>query len=81
MNFRIRDFNKSLCHKCDNGHIIKAIEIYQGDNKVHPYITECTKFQPKGNLNDYEMKKIAWLLESKHGRIVGFKPPEVKANE
>ena len=90
MNFRIRDFNKSLCHKCNNGHVMRAADetvvvrcekMYEGNSRVHPCIIECTMFEPKGALNDYEMKKVAWILEAKHGRIVGFKPPEVKANE
>jgi phenylacetate-coenzyme A ligase PaaK-like adenylate-forming protein len=86
MNFSIKDFNKTLCYKCNNGQVMKAADetvrihcslLYQGKD-IHPYIIECTTFEPKGALNDYEMKKVAWILELKHGRIVGFKPPEVK---
>ena len=86
MNFSIKGFNKTLCYKCNNGQVMKAIDetvrihcnLLFRSSDVHPCITECTTFEPKGNLNDYEMKKVAWILESKHGRIVGFKPPEAK---
>lgn len=41
-------------------------------------IDECSDYQAKGSQSKYEMEKVAWVLEVKHGRTMGFKPPEEK---
>lgn len=76
--------DSSLCDRCTYGSIAKTT-----DNNRTVYCTsifkympqnvsECSDYQSKGDLSKHDMERIAWNLETKEGRIIGFKPPEIK---
>lgn len=79
------DHSKSLCLKCDNGAVRKGQQV--SDITIHcrvccerpmPItrpIVECTEFRERHNNTRTQMERIAWVLETKRGRPIGFFNP------
>lgn len=44
--------------------------------RVRPDIIECNKYLPAGTPSQFDMEKQAWIIETKNGRVVGFKAPK-----
>lgn len=72
-----------LCDSCERSQIMKGCQ--QGQeivwchslDKYLPFpISDCTSYSRKGEMSEYEAKEIGWVLESKAGKVVGFKPPK-----
>jgi len=74
--------DESLCNHCDYGQVMitskgdRVVICNSWGRQVLPNITECSTYAPKGSLNEYELRKIAWILEVEKGKVVGFSPPK-----
>jgi len=75
---------RGLCGKCQNA-IIRQEETgepfvscgaYYPPRDIVRNVVSCTGFDERGQNTVDEMKKIAWILEVKKGRIMGFKTPD-----
>lgn len=83
---RIREgVSRGLCGTCQNAHITHdfdgkevvmchAIRAYT----VTRPVAECSDHLSKNQMTDWEAKQIGWILESKNGRVIGFKAPSKK---
>lgn len=74
-----------LCYSCENSQIMKnsigKITIqcnYQRTVKIITDVVECNVYMQKGQMQQYDAEKIAWILEKKGERVIGFKPPKSK---
>jgi len=84
MEFTIGRKNEPhLCRKCEHslnfrdGAGEKAICYWAGQAlPISGPVSECDRFSPRGQLTQYEFERTAWILETKAGRVVGFKPPK-----
>ena len=88
MKIQIKNFNHhGMCSKCRNSQIIEGNNIKQTivlchyyDRMVVPFeVKECNRYSSVLEKDEYELGKIAWILEVKKGKPVGFiSPDEVK---
>lgn len=73
---------RSLCFECSNAHIIQGQAVSDlrvrcsasWDNPIwitRP-VSECNEFERRMSQNKNEMEKIAWILETRKGKILGF---------
>lgn len=89
MGFTIkRDGIKGLCQKCDhlsftrfdNGDVKLRCRATSEDAQsswIHRPVVECSRFDPVNAMDLWEMKQMAWILETtKRGVGIGFKPPK-----
>lgn len=79
--------DKRLCDTCRSSTVLKGPQ--QGQEKVYcaqlglnsafetPFhVVECSGYNPKGSISEWEAKQIGWVLEVNGGKIMGFKPPK-----
>ena len=76
---------KRLCDTCRHSLVVKGTK--QSDEKVycnvpisgtvvHPFrVVECSDYVSKIGMTLYEAEDKGWVLETKGGRVIGFKPP------
>lgn len=74
---------RGLCGSCDNSFIREdqkgQVEVWC--HYFHPMrsvgrpIVECSGHEEKGKMSKHDMDRVAWILEVKAGRVVGFQPP------
>jgi hypothetical protein len=73
----------SLCESCTNAHIERGyresetLVFCQATNPEHRVrfkVRECSSYTEKQRQTLWEMKKIAWILDERGGRKVGFVP-------
>ena len=93
MNFNIKDGtrpDKRLCDSCRYGHIMKgpkqgdeiAMCAYGADSQITPFpVVECNKYKRTGDMDEYEAAKIAWVIEVKAGKFMGFVPPKKRDDD
>ena len=90
MSFNIKDGTRPdirLCDTCKHSQIIKGSQ--QGQEIVHclaggfsrpwnvPFkVVECSDHSAKNSLDRYDAEKIAWIIEVKAGKFMGFVPPK-----
>jgi hypothetical protein len=39
-------------------------------------VTDCSTHSPKGSMSIHAMKSVAWVIEVKKGKFIGFLNPE-----
>lgn len=76
---------RSLCFSCRHGQTIQGqavsdLTVFCHINFEHPLrmpraVVECTDYSRKTGQSRKEMEKIAWVLETKKGRPIGFFNP------
>lgn len=79
----MREPVEGLCGSCNDAHIrtnalgkriVVCTALRENELMTQPVVS-CTSFSAKGTLDQHSMFQIAWTLESKEGRVIGFKPP------
>lgn len=75
---------KNLCESCKMSKIIKGPQQGQeiitcyavgyGANVPFP-VVECNKYVDTIAQSRYDMEQIAWLVEIKNNKVIGFKSP------
>jgi hypothetical protein len=83
----------SLCDSCLSAHIERGYgesetlvfcQATYPEHRVHFRVRECSSYTEKQKQTLYEMKKIAWILDQRPDRKVGFVPAveiEERTNE
>ena len=83
----------SLCDSCLSAHIERGYgesetlvfcQATYPEHRVRFRVRECSSYTEKQRQNLYEMKKIAWILDQRPDRKVGFVPAaemEERTNE
>ncbi len=83
----------SLCDTCVNAHVERGYretetlvfcQATYPEHQVHFRVRDCSSYTEKQKQTLYEMKKIAWILDERHDRKVGFVPAaemEERTNE
>lgn len=76
---------RSLCFSCRHGQTIQGQAVsdltvfchinYERALRMPRAVVECTDFSRKNDQSKKEMEKIAWVLETKKGRPIGFFNP------
>jgi hypothetical protein len=88
--FSIRDENKyGLCEKCnssfitedENGNVSVQCSNWKvtgGENNkfITKKIVKCNGFVEANKISYHEMSKIAWIIETKKGKPIGFISPQ-----
>ncbi|MCH7680640.1 hypothetical protein IID10_14955 [candidate division KSB1 bacterium] len=78
---------KRLCDSCSFGTVMESVDgkefIYCGqvESQISRKITKCNDYKDMSDKNEYELERIAWILETKNGRVIGFKPPKRRIDE
>lgn len=83
---------KGLCHSCKHSHVFRAAAesdvfvrcqvSYEQNFFVTKPIVSCSEYANKLDKSEYEMKEIAWVLETKNGKPIGFiSPNEARKKE
>jgi hypothetical protein len=85
VNIRFRDgVAAGLCGGCEHASImintrgqeLVKCHFHHPSIRMTAPIVSCSDFQAKGTLDRWDMEKIAWTVETKQGKVVGFKPPK-----
>lgn len=92
MPFTIKhaDDDVGLCGRCREAVIMRGerqrdVQVYC--QFAHPPVAlkfvvhRCSEFSEIGKPKDYEMEKIAWVIEVKAGKFIGFRPPTKRQGE
>ena len=78
---------KRLCDSCQNGFVAvtssgKEFVFCQAIRRdIHSKITECSDYKHLKEKDEYELAPMAWILEVKNGKSIGFKPPKKRGND
>jgi len=73
--------NESLCFSCGECNIVqmrnnrKVIKCFEF-GLVNEPVESCTMYRNKTQPTQYELEKIAWMIDPKPKGKAGFKPPE-----
>ncbi len=62
-----------ICAVLDNGGMYARCAAFH--RRLHGPVAECTEFYETSRVPLETMEKIAWTVESKGGRSIGFKKP------
>ena len=84
MSVRVREEVTSLCDSCTRSRITVdrlsrrtvLCQVMGYPVRVEADIVRCNEHNPIGQMDEYDAKKIGWVLEVKGTRVVGFKPPK-----
>ena len=72
-----------LCESCSNAHIARgyreteSLVVCRATSPEHPVrfrVRECSSYAEKQKQTLWQMEKIAWILEERAGRKMGFVP-------
>ena len=77
-----------LCKQCSSSHIrtdfqnVTAVWCSIGSNliPIEKAVIECSGYEEKGTMTEWEAKQIGWVLELKGDRVIGFKAPKKNNN-
>lgn len=84
MPVRVRDEEDfGLCGTCENGHVRRGdrywdVQIQCGEASrlpVRRLVRSCSAYVQRNALEKYELEQMAWVLEVKRGKPIGFRPP------
>ena len=84
MRFTIKGTAKGLCETCQYSHIVRfesgKIQSYCKEGteqpvEVHGRVLECNQYFKLNAMTTYSMEKIAWLVDTDQGKVVGFVKP------
>jgi hypothetical protein len=72
-----------LCRSCSNcifaqgeGDSEEFMRCWQFDAPIKTKIVECTSYNSRAKTNLRTMQEVAWIIETKRGRVAGFTSPE-----
>jgi hypothetical protein len=76
--------DRGLCGTCRSAHIrdgdrFADTQIFCNEmpgERVRFLVRSCSEYARKNEQDRYEMEQIAWVLEVKKGRVIGFRPPK-----
>lgn len=78
---------KRLCDSCQHSLIMKTSDgkefvdcTYQNIELTHS-VVECNQYKDIKDKDQYELEQIAWILETKNGKTIGFKPPKRRGED
>jgi len=81
------DGSIDMCRSCSHAHIYTDTH---GDHKICTnagsllpiwgQVSRCNDYQLLGH-STWEFEKIAWILETKKGKPVGFRPPKKEKDD
>lgn len=87
MEFTMRGSHDSLCQSCVHGLVTKddreRERVFCGAMHTMPVfvpIKQCTRYAKNGALDEYDLMRVAWVLEVKKGQPVGFRPPKSRGD-
>lgn len=77
------------CHWCHRithaNHEVSICELLKGCTNCSPVISErvvaCTEYRKIDQPSKHDLEEIAWKIELKGGRFIGFKRPENKSDD
>lgn len=78
-------FNTSLCNSCRNAHIMRyennevtlCDELHPAQNIITRPVTTCNRYDDNSRPSLYDMRQIAWTLETNADKkFTGFAPPK-----
>jgi hypothetical protein len=83
---RLRVVDPPARHKCatcahgrvtsyESGRVETLCSHGMANNKIRGVVKHCTEYDYVYSYEDSRMTKLAWILETKRGRVIGFKPP------
>lgn len=84
MDFTVkRHFGMGLCDRCDHAHqtrLASGKEFTYCMNlhppvPVHGRVQECSEFDEQNALPLWEMKRMAWYIDTQDGKVIGFVQP------
>lgn len=78
---------ENLCLACDHAQVVEGardkmifcrqLAVYAADHATIRFpVLRCTDFQNKNTPSRHDFEEIAWKLEIKGGRVIGFKAPK-----
>lgn len=82
--------DRGLCGTCAMAHIREGDRFSETviqcsesgrSGRVTFLVRSCSDYARRNDLDKYDMEKIAWILEVKKGRFIGFRPPKDLADQ
>lgn len=73
---------RPLCETCENATWVRGFaesqEIMECAQfgKVPFEVYDCSEYELRGTMTRYEMEQMAYIIERKFGRFIGFKKPK-----
>lgn len=83
IRLRMRESPKTLCVTCQHSTIVKVgnnrqiVKCAVIDEYMERPVEECTSHEIEGR-SKYDFERLAWVLEMRGQKIIGFKPPDPK---
>ena len=88
MEFSIRDLefkrDYGLCGSCKHSHCLRTAKgktfiqcemLKAPANNITEPVESCSEFDEHGTMARWELEQIAWVLEVKKGKTIGFVSP------
>lgn len=84
MDFTVkRSFGMGLCDRCDHAFQVRLesgreftyCRVGMERVRVTGRVVECSDFEAQNVMPLWEMKKIAWYVDTEEGKVVGFVRP------
>ncbi len=78
---------KRLCDTCFYGTVMESadgremIKCSQVEERITRKIVKCSDYKNMQEKDEYELNRIAWILETKNGKNIGFKPPKKRGDD
>lgn len=78
---------RGLCGSCANSTVVRfttgddyyrceQISFGSRGGRIPAPVSECSDYHPINTPTKFEMKEVAWVLETKKGKVIGFLSPE-----
>jgi len=77
---------RGLCGQCQNAivrqdegasePVVTCMAYYGPSRDINKPVESCSSFEARGKNTLEEMKRVAWILEVKKGKPMGFKNPD-----
>jgi hypothetical protein len=77
--------DRGLCATCNSGMVREGDRFTEAEifcsvsrtaGRVPFLVRACSDYTAKNAPDKWEMEQIAWVLEVKKGRVIGFRPPK-----
>ena len=88
MRIRVKDQYRTLCAGCRYGQILRfenrsepTVYCHDMEKRIRATVASCSRYSNVRTMRDWEMEKIAFIIEKKHGRVVGFVEPGSAAHK
>lgn len=80
-----------LCATCREGVITEHADgtvftvcnvLYNAPRQIRSHVVKCSDYDRRGRLNQHELEKIAWTIQTdKSGQAIGFAPPKKRPDD